>query len=214
MNLKARFKPRAEGGLLSQLVQEAWQDYQDKIASKEKQAEVAETIARHFETLIPPSDFEVLERYHCIARRDHCNVRVYNNSGEKDSSGCTLPPYREAFGIKLPREIPVLGTGGFGYPSIAVCEPDWKTDAALRELDPYFAELLTMRKQYQAEYKASMAWPWEYHKETGQHPTWGEIAAKFPVLGDWITRETIQIMDEEEERTPTTKSGMFPRKTN
>jgi len=181
VNLKSRFKPRAEAGLLSQLVQAAWQDYQDRIASAERQAEVAEQIAHHFETLIPPTDFEVLSRYKCIAYHDACNVRVYDAHTED------VAKYREAFGVKLPRKVPVLGTGGYGYPSLAACEPNGASP--LPDLDSYFLDLLTARKQYLREYKESVAWPAEYGKANGgKYPTWGEIAEKFPVLGAWLKK--------------------------
>lgn len=204
MNLKARFKPRAEAGLLSQLVQEAWQNYQDRIASTSRQAEVAERVARYFETLIPEADFEVLSRYNCIAWHDHCNVRVYDGSGEKGADGYTLAPYRKSFTIRLPRKIPVLGTGGYGCPSLVAGEPAIlrgepeqvtaaRAASPLRDLDPYFLELLTMRKQYQREYKASTAWPAEYSKaNSGEYPTWGEIAEKFPVLSEWLQKQATE----------------------
>src|SRR6185437_1081961 len=101
MNLQARFKPRAEALLLSQLVQTAWQDYQDQIASPERQAEVAETITRYFETLIPAADFEVLERYGCIAYHDHCNVRVYDGSGERNRYGELLHHTEKLLGLNF-----------------------------------------------------------------------------------------------------------------
>lgn len=179
MNFKSRFKPRAEAGLLSKLVQEAWQDYQDRIASKEQQAEVAEAVARYFEQAISSSDLEVLSRYNCVAWHEKANVRVYDASRPEG-------PYAEAFGVELPRKVPCVGTGGFGYPSIVACEPEWGTKTPLRNLDGYFAELLNARKQYFAEYKESTAWPAEHGKEHGQYPTWGEIADRFPVLGDWL----------------------------
>ena len=193
MNLKARFKPRAEAGALSQMVREAWQDYQDRIASKERQAEIAERIARYFETLIPTTDFEVLARYNCIAYHDRANVRVYDPEPDDKISS-----YREAFGVELPRKVPVLGTGGYGYPSLAACEPKWGTGTPLRDLDEYFLALLTARKQYQQEYKASVAWPAEYAEANkaaggpGHYPTWGEIADRWPVLGTWIRKCTTQ----------------------
>lgn len=182
MNLKSRFKPRAEAGLLSQVVQAAWQDYQDRIASAEQQAEVAEIIARYFERAIPTNDLEVLKKYNCIAWNDRCNVRVY------DHNTTDVAKYREAFGVELTRKVPTVGGGGYGYPSLAACEP-W--GSPLPELDEYFASLLTARKQYQKEYKTSTQWPGEYGKENGgRYPTWGEIAKRFPVLGEWIRRQT------------------------
>jgi hypothetical protein len=191
MKLTQRFKPRAEACVLSQLVQTAWTEYQDRIASPERQAEVAEQIAVYFENLIPPADFEVLQRYNCVAWHDHCNVRVYDDQTED------VAKYREAFGINLPRKIPVLGTGGYGYPSLVACEPACmrgepeerttkRAQSPLRDLDPYFLSLLTASKQYQAEYKASTSWPHEYGKEHGKYPTWEEIAERFPVLGNYL----------------------------
>jgi hypothetical protein len=177
---KARFKPRADAGLLSKVVQEAWQDYQDRIASPARAAEVAETIAVYFETKIPSADFEVLSRYGCIAHHDHCNVRVYDHDTED------VAKYQNAFGIELPRKVPVCGASGYGYPSLTACEPEWGTKSLLRELDGHFAALLAARKQYKTEYKASTAWPSEYGKEHGQYPTWGEIEDRFPVLGAYL----------------------------
>lgn len=184
MNLKTRFKPGAEAGLLSRLVQDAWQDYQDRIASTTKQAEVAETIARWFETRIPAAELEVLEKYNCIAWNDRCNVRVY------DAETDAVAKYREAFGIELPRKVPAVGTGGYGYPSLTACEPETLrgAESQSRDLDAYFLNLLKMRKQYYREYKASVAWPAEYGKEHGKYPTWGEIAERFPVLGERLKR--------------------------
>lgn len=183
MNLKARFKPRAEADLLSRLVQKAWQDYQDRIASGEKQAEVAESIARYFEAIIPVNELEILKKYNCIAYHDRCNVRIYDSETED------VAKYREAFGIDLPRKVPCVGTGGYGYPHIAACEPEWGTGTPLRELDSYFAELLKARKQYQREYKASTNWPAEYGRTNGgRYPTWGEIAERFPILGEWLQK--------------------------
>jgi hypothetical protein len=193
VNLKARFKPRAEAGLLSRLVQEAWQDYQDRIANIDRQKEVAETIARYFEALIPAADFEVLSRYNCIAWHDKTSVRVYDSETED------IAKYREAFGVELPRKVPVFGSGGYGYPSGVACEPldlrepndPTKTRFTLpTELDPYFAELLKARKQYYREYKKSTRWPFEYSKEHGKYPTRNEIAEQFPVLSTWLRKQT------------------------
>jgi len=182
MNLKSRFKPRAEAELLSRLVQEAWQDYQDRIASKDRQAEVAETIARYFERAIPTNDLEVLKKYGCVAYHDRCNVRVYDAETED------VAKFRETFGVELPRKVPVVGAGGGGYASLsAIASPG--REVPLPELDGYFEELLKARKQYQREYKESMAWPAEEGKsQEGKYPTWGEIAERFPVLGEWLKR--------------------------
>jgi hypothetical protein len=193
INLKARFKPRAEAGLLSRLVQEAWQDYQDQIANKDRQAEVAKTIARYFEGQIPPADFEVLERWGCVSWHERCNVRVYDAETED------VAKFREQFGVELPRKVPVVGAGGFGYPSLsAIASPG--REVPLPELDGYFLELLKMRKQYQREYKESVVWPVEQGKaQGGKYPTWGEIAERFPVLGEWLRRQEAERRQEREE---------------
>lgn len=176
---KARFKPRADAGLLSKLVQNAWTDYQDRISSEEKRAEVAEIVTCYFESVIPPSDLEVLARYNCVAYHEACNVAVYDVDRPTGA-------YAERFGVDLPRKVPCVGNGGYGYPSLAACEPEWGTKSHLRDLDSYFMALLVARKQYKAEYKESTAWPSEYGKEHGQYPTWGEIEDRFPVLGSYI----------------------------
>jgi hypothetical protein len=171
--------PRAEGGLLSTLIQEAWKAYQDSIASEAEQARVAERIAQHFESRIPESDFAVLKRWGCIATNDTCNVAVYD---------ATQPerPYSERFGIKLPRSIPVVGLCGRGYPSLSACVPYDRDDLAPAELNDYFAGLLAARKAYLAEYKASSAFPYEFKKKNGTWPVWGEIEDAFSVLGRYL----------------------------
>lgn len=177
---KDRFRPRADAGMLSEFVRNAWSTYEETIASKEEQARVAEVLADYFEKKIPSGDFEVLSRYNCVAYHDSCNVRVY------DADTDDLSKYKEAFGVKLPRKVPVLGTGGYGYPSMAACEPEWGTNTPLRELDGYFAALLTARKQYQTEYEQSTRFPTTYKAAKGEYPTWGEIEDHFPVLGSYL----------------------------
>lgn len=180
-NRKDRFKPRAEAGLLSKLIQEAWGAYQDSVASPEEQARVGEAIAVYYETLIPASDLEVLGRHNCVAHHDRCNVRVYDRNA-------TDGAYAEAFGVELPRKIPVVGKNGYGYPAICACEPEWGTKSPLRAFDPYFAGLLALRKAYLAEYKASGVFPQEHKAATGEYPTWGEIEDRFPVLGAYLMK--------------------------
>lgn len=185
---KDRFKPRADANLLSGLVQAAWKAHTDSIADESEQARVAEMIAQYFETKIPAEDFEVLHRYNCIVYHESCNVRVY------DAANVT-GPYAAGFGISLPRKVPVLGTGGFGYPALRACVPH-EDKECVRELDIYFAGLLKMRKEYQAEYKASLDFPVAHKARTSEYPTWAEIEDTFPVLGTHVA--TIRKMDSTE----------------
>jgi len=182
-NRKDRFKPRAEASLLSRLIQEAWGEYQDSIASKADQDRIGEILAAQFEAAISPSDLEVLTRWKCVSYPDRCNVRVYNADAEHGK-------YAEAFGLDLPRKIPVIGNGGYGYPSLAACEPfeTPKDGRVPADLDPYFAGLLAARKAYIAEYKASRTFPSDHKEATGQYPTWGEIEDRFLVLGKYLER--------------------------
>ena len=175
--LKDRFRPRAESSLLSEYVKNAWQEKQ--AVAEPIIAEVAERLARYFDEAIPPEDLAVLDRYKCVARHDACNVRVY------DPNPNDVAHYRESFGVQLPRKVPTVGTGGFGYPSLVMCDP---AKPILPELEPHFRDLLALRKSYYAEYKQSTAFPKEYHEENGVWPTWGEIEERFPVLAAYIAR--------------------------
>jgi hypothetical protein len=179
---KHRFMPRAEGATLSTLIQEAWKAYQDSVADEDAQARVAERLAVYFESRIPVAELTVLQKWGCIAKYDTCNVAVYDAAQHER-------PYAERFGIKLPRTVPVTGSGGMGYPSLCACAPYDREDQVPAELNAYFASQLTVRKAYYAEYKGSSSFPSSYKEREGVWPTWGEIEDASPFLGQYLKHQ-------------------------
>lgn len=174
---KSRFKPRAEISLLHKIVEQAWQEKQQ--VAEVQVAEVAERLAQYFESKIPEADLEVLKRYGCIGYQDACNVCVYDLNPDDG-----IAHYRETFGVRLSRKVPVCGPNGWGYPSLTVADP-----RAPQPILPELESLLALRKAYRAEYKQSTTFPHEFRKEHGKYPTWAEIEASFPVLGTYIAKK-------------------------
>lgn len=213
--MSATFKPRAEAGLLSQLVQNAWREYSASLENEAERLQVAEIVAQHIEARIPAADLPVLHKYHCVSEADTASVRIYNAQTSR---------WDETAHIKLPRKVWALGDG---YPEAHACDPRWSRDphrgckpewwnnratedekrrviehqdaserGALPEsVDSYFAKIVEARRAYKAEYRQSTDFPAEFKAEQGRWPTWQEIADRFPVLAAHIARLHKQAAD-------------------
>jgi hypothetical protein len=90
----AVFKPRADAGMLSQLVQNAWRNYEANNFSAEERASVAAAVSEHIRSLYPLQDMTLLAKYGCASLEDYVSVRVHD--GEN---------WAQSFGIKLPEPI-------------------------------------------------------------------------------------------------------------
>lgn len=198
---KSVFRPRADAGVLSALVQAAWREYEATNLPSEERASVAAAVAEHIKGLYPLSDMEVLARYGCASPETHVSVRVHDG---KD--------WAQVFGLELPEPILVARnynsmsyySGGPWFSRdpmrgvtakyrASLSEQKWKefcddqdaTDRARipEELEPYFNRLLAARTLVHAEYRTAVNWPAEFKTKNGRFPTWMEIADQFLVLG-------------------------------
>ena len=203
----ARYRPRAEAGLLSRLIQEAWEAKRAREYPEHEAKRVGEILATWGENLRPQSDTAILEKYGFVEKTDRISVAVCDPEAD-------ICAYAERFSLDLPRN--VLAVRGdlscyactprySTYPDRGVTEKyrvelemkgEWDKfcadqdarDARLppAEIDPFFAALLAARKAFKREYAASSVWPAKRKAETGEWPTWREIADAWPVLGEHL----------------------------
>lgn len=200
----ASFKPRADAGTLSAAVQAAWREYETDNFSAEERASVAVAVSEHIRGLYPIQDMTLLARYGCASPEDHVSVRVHDG---KD--------FAQSFGIKLPEPILVACnscsmayySGGPWFSKdpargvsakyrAGMSEIEWSKfcddqDATERTripeaLEPYFQKLLAARALVNAEYRTAVDWPAQFKAQTGNFPTWEQIAEHFPVLGGYL----------------------------
>ena len=200
--MQERFKPRAHAAILSNAVQEAWAKYQATMFPQGERDSVNETLATWIESLTPIADLAVLRRYGYTETTEHVTVRAHN--GED---------WRECFGLDLPRKIEMPRNSGTFYcggawhsrDPLRGCKPRyWETlseqeraeliahqDAQERvrvpeSLEPFFAKLVEARGHMRDEYKTATQWPQSHKDETGEWPTWQQIADRFHVLGGYL----------------------------
>lgn len=209
MDMKARFRPKADANALSRLIQEAWQFEQAKLTDQMEALGVCEAVATFLEARFPAADMAVLARYGVAKEITEIGVRAYSPETKR---------WDETVSVKLPRAI--LTPGHYGLSETYQCGPRWSreenrglkpeyratltaekweaycADQDLRErrslpesVDPFFDAVVSMRKAYQAEYRQASDWPVRYKADHGVYPTWAQIAAQFPVLGAHIARQ-------------------------
>lgn len=204
INLSAQFKPRVDSDLLSRVVQNAWEFKNESLRQACASLKVTEKIVELFGRLYPASDMVVLAKYGKAEYSKTVSVRIYNLD-TKSWDYSTM--------IELPESVLIpLGAGqiyacGPRYskePNYGVrpearakmSQEDWqkivehhdRADARRMpaETEIFFADLMLAQNQYRAEYRQATQWPSDVKKATGKWPTWAEIAAKFPVLGEYI----------------------------
>src|SRR4051794_2940297 len=88
---KAVFKPRADAGILSRLVQDAWKEYEATNFSPDERARVARAVSDHVKSLYPLQDMQFLARYGCATELKYVSVRVHDGNDWTNSFGIELP---------------------------------------------------------------------------------------------------------------------------
>jgi hypothetical protein len=199
---KAPFRPRAEAGLLSRLIQEAWRSYHDSCYVEAERRLVAETVASHLERLLPAADLEVLRRYGFAEETSHVCVRIYDGKDWSHSTGVDLP--RKVWTTRNLTSLSCCGAWYSEDPNFGLnaeyrrtmSAAEWERHVAFtiecdrirlpKSVEPYFARIVEGKKAYVAEYRRSATFPKSFRDERGRWPTWGEIEINLPVLGRHI----------------------------
>lgn len=205
---QSTFKPRAQATTLSNLIRDAWAEYQNLTFPEAERAAIADALAEHVRARTPDADLTVLRRYGFTETMDDLSVRVHDGRDWHQSFGVKL---RQA--IELPRDRRLLYCGGPRWsrdPNRGI-KPEYRAtmtaeawanlvksqDADERgrlpeAFEPYFSRLVEARHLYYAEYKQNSDWPEQFRSETGRWPTWRQIADKFQVVGSYLDRAWIE----------------------
>lgn len=190
-----RYRPRADRDTLTSLIREATQAFSAKLKAEVEAANPGGIIAAWLEVRYPQADMAVLQRYGFAKPRDKVTVSAAD----------------EYFGIDLGRELllPDLGAlrccerrfsemPGYGLnPDYlaeltasggleAYLEDHRQREAGFlpKELDPVFITISDARREFQRVTDTAYRWPELRKAQTGEWPTWADIAAEFPMIAD------------------------------
>lgn len=207
MKLTTRFRPQLDAITLRELNDKAWQMKSDAYALTVP--EIGETLAAHLDSLYPTDDMPILAKYGCVVTRDTAQVRIHFEGYYGES--VSIPLGRSVQVASSYTGLIACAPRWSEYPNRGVSEDeaqaikDGRSDiikkswedfcrdqdarerfSVPRHLDSYFMGLLMARKDYRKDYKRIGEWPREYKHTHGKYPTWGEIAAEFPLVGELI----------------------------
>jgi hypothetical protein len=209
MKLADRFRPKKDVSALQEFNRVAWQTRSDELSQRIK-TEAGEALAAHIEALYPAEEMAVLAKYNSAITLTDVSlmVRVPGSDSWSERFGIQLPRAvvvaASYIGLYCggPRfsQIPGYGLHAKTLEEIKAGKNDtFKSLESYLELhreserkrvpealEPLIFALAYARQQYKAEYEQIESWPKEYHATHGVYPTWGEIAAQFPVAGTLI----------------------------
>lgn len=209
MKLTDRFHPKKDASALQEFNRTAWQTRSDGLSQRIK-AEAGEALAAHIEALYPAQDMAVLAKYNSAITLTDVSlmVRVPDSDSWSENVRIALPRTVTAASTYCglycggPRfsQIPGYGLHAKSLEEIKAGKNDTfkslksyldlqrkaERERVPEALEPLIFALVSARQQYKAEYEQIESWPKEYHATHGVYPTWGEIAAQFPVAGALI----------------------------
>jgi hypothetical protein len=207
-NAKSRFKPRADAGVLSALLQNTWTAVNARLEAERDAADVGETVAAHLERIYPADDMAVLTRYGAAKSITEISVRIYNAATEHwdinvrvDLPRSVVTPGHygatevQACGRRWSRE-EGRGLTEIGRADLATYNTTWEQYCARQDaheasmlpehVEHFFTAVVEAREAHHAEYRQTTNWPADRKAATGEWPTWGEIEEAFPTLGEYI----------------------------
>ena len=213
MKLTDRFRPKKDASSLQEWNQAAWQAHSDALSERIK-TEAGEALAAHIEALYPAQDMAVLAKYNSTITLTDMSllVRVPDSDSWSEHVLIALPRAVKAASTYSglycggPRfsQMPGYGLNAETLEEIKAGKHDtFKSLESYLEshreaerrmvpeaLEPLIFALVYALQQYKAEYRQIESWPKEYHATHYVYPTWGEIAAQFPVAGALIRQAT------------------------
>ena len=199
-----RYRPRADAALLSRLVTDAWQDWQDCMFDATERDRVAEVVAGHLESLYPTADMAVLGRYGVAQVLDSIGVWMWNPKQRLWDQTTSIALPRPILAPSSERGLCVGGARHSRSPNYGVTQSyrDAQTPEQWAELvachdenerrrlpesvEPWFARIVQARAAYRAEYAQTTDFPKKFHTTTSQWPRWIDIESAHPILGAYV----------------------------
>ena len=211
MKLTDRYRPKADRTTLNQLNDLAWQEINDRLMER-VQNEIGEILTCHLEKLYPAADMEFLSRYGCSSPRDEAHIQVRLPEGERWEHHVSIKLPRTiqvatsyhglwAGGPRFSRQ-PNRGVSAEARAELESGKADWSSFPSWEafcadqderearrvpeEAESFLYELVETRLAYNRDYRRLTEWTETRKRETGLWPTWGDIAAEFPIVGKKI----------------------------
>jgi hypothetical protein len=199
-----RYRPRADAALLSKLMTDAWQDYQNRMFDAAERDRVAEVVAAHLEALYPAADMAVLSRYGVAQTLTSIGVRIWNPEQRLWDQTTSVALPRPVLAPSSEHGLYVGGAWHSRSPNYGCTQayrdaqtPEqwaelvaYHDDSERRRLpesvEPWFARVVEARAAYRAEYAQTTKFPEIFHAEELQWPHWSDIEAAHPILGAYI----------------------------
>lgn len=213
----ARYQPRKQDGILSDIVQFAWEAYAAAMLPEWEREATGLMLASELEARTPAADLDVLRRYGFTETRETASVRMYDSTSQR---------WDQKAGIPLPRKVEVPKGGGWfqacgpryserpdrgitpAYEAELRAEPgafekfcadqvERESIGVPRELDAFFQRILNARIAQREQYRAATGWPAIQRAEKGAYPTWAEIEARFPFIADYLAKRRAEAQAEQ-----------------
>lgn len=192
----ARFRPRADADLLARLSLDARTAHAEAL-NAEIESGVRETITAWLENRHPADDMAVLARWGYAKDVESINVWAHGEIfGLKLTRTLRLPEncrsvtacarrYSEEpdYGLK-PDYLARLKAEG-GLDAYLADHRAREAQLAPRSIDALFTRLVDARRAFEA-IRLSLTNFAQAKDAAGRYPTWGDIEAAFPVIGDYI----------------------------
>lgn len=207
----ARFQPRKQEGIFSNIIQTAWRDYAEAMLPEAEREGVQATITDLLETRTPAADLDVLRRYGFTESRESASVRMYDSETQRWDATAGIPLIRKVEvpkgggwfnacgprysewpdrGITPKYEAELRAEPG-AYEAFCLDQEQREAGYLPRELDAFFQRILDARRAEREQYRAATGWPAEVKAETGVYPTWAEIEARFPFIGQYLAKRRV-----------------------
>jgi hypothetical protein len=208
-----RFRPRADAALLSRLVTDAWQNYQNRMFDTAERDRVAEIVAAHLELLYPADDMAVLSRYGVAQTLKSISVRMWNPDQHLWDQTTSVDLPRPILAPSSEHGLYVGGAWHSRLPNYGCTQAyrdaqtpeqwaelvDYHDDSERRRIpeivEPWFARIVEARKAHRAEYAQTTEFPSKFHAETGRYPRWRDIETAHPILGAYIATQRAAVPD-------------------
>lgn len=199
-----RFKPRAQNMAYRLLLRAAWDDIQSKPFDPDGRRKVAAAVANHLRGLFPYEDIMVLDRYGLVEKAKDISVRIWNPATSLWDQTSRVT-FEDEF-VPIPTNFAEVYVGGPRFstmPNYGCTDDYWASlsepekdrmrhyhEKAERErlpadLEPWFAAIVETYATYR-QHRDSFSYPLNFFHQYGRQPTWGEIEAAIPFLGDYM----------------------------
>jgi hypothetical protein len=200
-DLDTRYDPRRDSGALARLVNNAHAWRQRLEFAAEEVAAAGEAVARHLESLWTAEEVALMRKYGCAAEADGFNVSVGDDGpllGVMLGRKIAVPHFLEGRSLAWDPDPafpePRVVDGAEAWEAAG---PEGRAQARTRlqryrpgvppSVRPLLERVAAARRAHEADKRAAAEFG-AGRRASGRHPTWREIGAAVPALGEYLAR--------------------------